>query len=196
MKEKYCELLFGFDCGSIAETQSEQAIKAFKSFIAAQKKLDGELNITGVSFNHRIQFVYDNRPIKKITAKDYRFDMSDGRGECNMLDAVSQLMDNVGERLSNTPEEERPSQVIVVINVFGRDNSSKKCTHDRLREMIALQRDVYKWKFILATDYTINMEKLGIDPDDTIVIKRDSDDMFGPAYKSINEMVTNIRNNM
>jgi len=113
-----------------------------------------------------------------------------------MLDAVSQLMDNVGERLSNTPEEERPSQVIVVINVFGRDNASKKCTHDRLKEMIALQRDVYKWKFILATDYTINMEKLGIDPDDTIVIKRDSDDMFGPAYKTINEMVTNIRNNM
>ena len=57
MKEKYCELLFGFDCGSVAETQSEQAIKAFKSFISAQKKLDGEANITGVSFNHRIQFV-------------------------------------------------------------------------------------------------------------------------------------------
>ena len=40
MKEKYCELLFGFDCGSVAETQSEQAIKAFKKFISAQKKLD------------------------------------------------------------------------------------------------------------------------------------------------------------
>ena len=196
MKEKYCELLFGFDCGSVAETQSEGSIKAFKSFVNAQKKLDGELNITGVSFNHRIQFVYDNRPIKKITAKDYRFDMSDGRGECRMLDAVSMLMDNVGERLSNTPEEERPSQVIVVITIFGRDNASKKCTHDRLREMIALQRDVYKWKFILATDYTINMEKLGIDPDDTIVIKRDADDMFGPVFAQLSEMVTKIRNEM
>jgi len=196
MKEKYCELLFGFDCGSVAETQTEQAIKAFKKFISAQKKLDGEANITGVSFNHRIQFVYDNKPIKKITAKDYKFDMSDGRGECHMLDAVSMLMNNVGERLSNTPEDERPSQVVVIINIFGRDNASKKCTHDRLREMIALQRDVYKWKFILATDYTINMEKLGINPDDTIVIKRDSDDMFGTAYAQINEMVTKIRNNM
>ncbi len=196
MKEKFCELLFGFDCGSVAEQQSEEALKAFKSFVTAQKKLDGEANITGVSFNNKISYVFDNKPLKKITAKDYRFDMSDGRGECCMLDAVSQLMDSVGERLSNTAEEERPSQVIVVITMFGRDNSSKKCTHDRLREMIALQRDVYKWKFILATDYTINMEKLGIAPDDTIVIRRDDKDMFKPVYKEINEMVTKIRGNM
>lgn len=196
MKEKYCELLFGLDCGSVAETQREQAIKAFKSFVNAQKKLDGEANLTGISFNNRITYLYDNIPLKKITAKDYGFDMSNGRGECCMLDAVSQLMNDAGERLSNTPEEERPSQVIVVIYVFGRDNSSKKCTHDRLKEMIALQRDVYKWKFIIATDYTINMEKLGIDPDDTIVIKRDEKDIFAPAYKEINEIITKIRSEM
>ncbi len=196
MKEKYCELLFAFDCGSVAETQSDKAIKAFKSFINAQKKLDGEANLTGVSFNNRITYLYDNKPVKKITAKDYAFDMSDGRGECCMLDAVSKLMDDAGRRLSDTPEEERPSQVIVVIHVFGRDNASRKCTHERLKEMIALQRDVYKWKFIIATDYTINMEKLGISPDDTIVIKRDDKDMFAPTYKQINEMVTKIRNEM
>lgn len=196
MKEKFCELLFGFDCGSIAEKQSKEAIKAFKSFVAAQKKLEGEANITGVSFNNNIKMIFDNKPVKKITAKDYGFDMSDGRGECRMLDAVSYLMDNVGERLSNTPEEERPSQVISVITMFGRDNASKKCTHDRLREMIALQRDVYKWKFILATDYTINMEKLGIDPDDTIVIRRDDKDMFGPVFVQLNEMITKIREAM
>ena len=196
MKEKFCELLFGFDCGSIAEQQSEGSIKAFKSFINAQKKLDGEATVTGVSFNNAINVIFDNKPLKKITAKDYRFDMGNGRGECCMLDAVSGLMDSVGERLSNTPEEERPSQVIVVITIFGRDNSSKKCTHDRLREMIALQRDVYKWKFILATDYTINMEKLGINPDDTIVIKRDDKDMFSSIYKEVGEMVTKIRENM
>lgn len=196
MKEKYCELLFGFDCGSVAETQSDKAIKAFKSFISSQKKLDGEANLTGITFNNRITYLYDNKPIKKITAKDYGFDMSDGRGECCMLDAVSQLMDDAGRRLSDTPEEERPSQVIVVIHVFGRDNSSKKCTYERLKEMIALQRDVYKWKFIIATDYTINMERLGISPEDTIVVKRDENDMFAPTYKAINEMVTKIRNEM
>lgn len=190
MKEKFCELLFAFDCSTAAESQSEQAVKAFKSFIAAQKKLDGEANATGVSFNNDISVIFENKPVKKITAKDYAFFASDGRGECRFYDALAKLMEDTGKRLSETPEEERPSKVIVCITVFGRDNASKKYTYDRIKEMIALQRDVYKWKFILATDYTINMEKLGIDPDDTIVIKRDDVDMFKPTYKEINEMIT------
>ena len=190
MKEKFCELLFAFDCGGVAEEHKEQALNAFKSFVASQKKVDGEANVTGISFHNDISVIFDNKPIKKITAKDYKFFESNGLGECRFYDALAKLMDDTGKRLSETPEEERPSKVIVCITVFGRDNASKKYTHDRIKEMIALQRDVYKWKFILATDYTINMEKLGIDPDDTIVIKRDDVDMFKPTYKEINEMIT------
>ncbi len=190
MKEKYCELLFAFDCSTSAEKQSEEAVKAYKGFIGAQKKLDGEANVTGISFNNDISVIMDNKPIKKITPKDYEFFKSNGRGECRFYDALAQLMNDAGKRLSETPEEERPSKVIVCITVFGRDNASKKYTHDKLREMIALQRDVYKWKFILVTDFTINMEKLGISPDDTIVIKHDEKDMFKPAYKEINEIIT------
>lgn len=189
MKEKYCELLFAFDCGSIAEAQSEEAVKAYKAFIAEQKKLDGEANVTGISFNNDISVIMDNKPVKKITAKDYAFFASNGRGECRAYDAIAQLMNDAGKRLSETPEEERPSKVIVCISIFGRDNASKKYTHDKIREMIALQRDVYKWKFILATDFTINMEKLGIAPEDTIVYKRDEKDMFKPVYKEINEII-------
>lgn len=189
MKDKYCEMLFAFDCGSVAETQSDEAVKAFKTFVAAQKKLDGEANITGVSFNNAISVLMENKPIKKITAKDFGFFKSNGRGECCMYDAVAKLMNDAGKRLSETPEEERPSKVIVCIFVFGRDNSSKKYSFDKIKEMIALQRDVYKWKFILATDFTINMEKLGIAPEDTIVVKRDAKDMFKPAYREISDMI-------
>ncbi len=193
MKEKYCELLFAFDCGPVAEAQSEQAVKAFKNFISAQKKLDGDANITGISFNNDISVVMDNKPLKKFTAKDFGFFSGNGRGEIRFYDALAQLMDDTGKRLSETPEEERPSKVIVCMTVFGRDNASKKYTHDKLREMIALQRDVYKWKFILATDFTINMEKLGIDPDDTIVFHRDDKDMFKPIYEEIGKIVTEER---
>lgn len=190
MKEKYCEMLFAFDCGSTAAEQSEQAVKAFKGFITAQKKLDGEANITGISFNEEMSVIMDNKPIKKVTAKDYGFFHGNGRGECRMLDALSKLINDTGKRLSETPEEERPSKVIVCITTFGRDNASKKCTYDVIKEMIALQRDVYKWKFILATDFTINMEKLGIAPEDTIVFRREEKDMFKPVYEEINEMIT------
>lgn len=193
MKENFTEMLFAFDCGSEAEVQSEQAIKGFKSFVAAQKKLDGEANLTGCSFSSEVAEIFDNKPIQKIGAKDYRFDLGNGSGECRMLDAVSALMDSVGARLAATPEEERPSLVVCTICVFGRDNASKKCTYDRLAEMIALQRDVYKWKFFLMTDFTINMEKLGISPDDTIVLHKDEPDMFKPAYAELSRRIAQLR---
>ncbi len=193
MKEHFTEMLFAFDCGSDAEVQSEQAVKAFKAFVSAQKKLDGEANLTGLSFNNDVITVFDNKPIAGIRGKDYRFDLSNGCGECRMLDAVSELMDSVGVRLAATPEEERPSLVICTINVFGRDNASKKCTYDHLAGMIAHQRDVYKWKFFLMTDFTINMEKLGISPDDTIVMHKDEPDMFKPAYEELSSRIGQLR---
>ncbi len=193
MKDHFTEMLFAFDCGSESETQSEEAVKAFRAFVNAQKKLGGEANLTGVTFNNDVRTVFSNKPIQKIGGKDYRFDLSNGRGECRMLDAASFLMDSVGVRLNDTPEEERPSLVICMINVFGRDNASKKCTYERLAEMIALQRDVYKWKFFLMTDFTINMEKLGIAPDDTIVIHRDLPDMFAPAYQELSARIAQLR---
>ena len=194
MKEKYAELLFAFDCGADAETQNDAAVKAFKNFITAQKKIDGEASATGISFNDDIRVIFNNKSLKKITAKDYEFfHPRTDRGECRMLDAVAQLMDDTGARLSETAEEERPSKVIVTICVFGRDNASKKNTYAKLKEMIALQRDVYNWKFILATDFTINMEKLGIAPEDTIVINKNDKDMFKPVYDQIGKIITEVR---
>ncbi|MCM1417990.1 MAG: hypothetical protein NC084_05675 [Bacteroides sp.] len=193
MKDHFVEMLFAFDCGSEAERQSEGAVKAFKAFVGAQKKLDGEANLTGYSFHNEIIPFFENKPIAKIAAKDYRFETGNGQGECRMLDAVAQLMDDVGARLSATPEEERPSRVIVTISVFGRDNASKKCTYDRLAEMIAHQRDVYKWKFFLMTDFTINMEKLGIAPDDTIVLHKDDPDLFKTGYEELSARIAAIR---
>ena len=95
-----------------------------------------------------------------------------------MLDTLAVLMNDVGARLASEPENERPSQVILTIIVFGRDNASVHYTYNQLREMIALQRDVYKWKIYLVTDFTINMEKLSIAEDDTIVINVSSTTAF------------------
>ena len=59
--------------------------------------------------------------------------------------------------------------------------------------MIALQRDVYKWQFYLITDFSINMEKLGIFPDDTFILHRDEKDTLGQAYKELGERVAELR---
>lgn len=190
MKENLTELLFSVDCSSVAETQSEESIKAFKKMMNALKKLDGEIRTSVLAFHNSTKVIMDNIPLKKLKSSDYGFDCGNGLGACCMLDASASLMNEAGKRYNAMDESERPSNVVFVICIFGRDNASKAVTYEKLKEMIAHQRDIYKWKFYLLTDFTINMEKLGIAEDDTIMIKKDETDWFKRPYAELTEKIT------
>lgn len=180
--------IFAFDCSAIPNDQHESLIKAIKKFGSALKKTGRKQNVSGVRFTRNEEARVVNCPLEKFKVNSWL--ENDDSGACNMLDQTSNIMNKVGERLANTPEEERPSQIIVTIIVFGRDNASVHCTYDHLRDMIAHQRDVYKWKFFLMTDFTINMEKLGIAEDDTIIIRKSEKDWFRAPFEELTDKMT------
>ncbi len=188
MKDNLTQLLFAFDYALIPPGHADEALKALKSFVAAIKKTNKELRVSAISFNAGEEIKIVNQPIDKIKLPKLSAGAKAG-GACSMLDKTSKLMDDIGIRLTNTPEEERPSQIILTILVFGRDNASKNCTYDRLKEMISLQRDVYKWKFYLITDFSINMEKLGIAEEDTIMIKHVKGDWFKEPFAELSDKI-------
>ena len=194
MKDNLTQLMFAFDCGSIPEDQADKCLKAIKAFAAELKKIDDkELRVSGLTFGSVDETRIVNKPLKKLHISELVLH-NDGSGACPMLDKTATLMDDIGVRLTNTPEDERPSQIILTIVVFGRDNASKKFTYDHLRDMIAHQRDIYKWKFFLMTDFSINMEKLGIAEDDTILIKKSEDDWMKKPFEELSEkMIKHIR---
>ena len=177
--------LFAFDCNAIPEAQHDNAVKAIKKFGAALRATGRKQNVSGVRFTRDQELRVINKPLEKFKIKGLV--ESEGSGACPMLDRTANLMDSEGERLAFEQESERPSQVIMTIIVFGRDNASVRCTYDRLREMIAVQRDVYKWRFFLVTDFTINMEKLGIAEADTILIKKSEADWFERPFAELTE---------
>ena len=185
MKDNLTQHIFAFDCNSIPTEQHDNVLKAIKKYGVALRNTGREQVVTGVRFTRN-----EEARVKKYSLEKFKVNSwleNDGTGACNMLDQTSRIMSEVGEYLASVPEEERPSQVIVSIIVFGRDNASVHCTYEQLREMIALQRDVYKWKFFLLTDFTINMEKLGIAEDDTIIIKKSEADWFKRPYEELTE---------
>ena len=191
MKDNLVQLLFAFDYALIPPGHGEEASKALKNFNAALKKTDKEIRVSAISFNDGEEIKIVNQPIEKIKPIKFNNDKN-GTGACSMLDKTSKMMDDIGVRLTNTPEEERPSQIVVTIIVFGRDNASKRCTYEQLRDMIAHQRDVYKWKFYLVTDFSINMEKLGIAEDDTIMIKHSKNDWFKEPFAELANKITEL----
>ena len=191
MKDNLKQLLFSFDYALVEPGHEEEARKALKNFVTAVKKTNKEIRVSGISFNDGKEIKIVNTPIEKIKIPSL-YAGSDTTGACSMLDKTSKLMDDIGIRLANTPEEERPSKIILTIVVFGRDNASKNCTYEHLREMIAHQRDVYSWKFFLITDFSINMEKLGIAEDDTIMIKRVKGDWFKQPFEELSDKIVEI----
>ena len=189
--------IHAFDCTGIPNEQHENVIRAIKKFGAALKKTGRKQMVSGIRFTRNEEARVANYPLEKFKVDTWL--ENDGSGVNNMLDQTANIMNRVGERLAATPEAERPSQVILTIIVFGRDNASVRCTYEQLRNMIALQRDVYKWKFFLMTDFTINMEKLGIAEEDTIVIKKSEADWFKRPFEELTEKMveclTNQQNN-
>ena len=177
--------IFAFDCSAIPVEQHENIIKAVKKYGKALRATGRKQVVSGIRFTRNEEARVMNYSLDKFKVNSWL--ENDGSGVCNMLDQTSKIMREVGEHLASTPEAERPSQVIVTIIVFGRDNASVHCTYEQLREMIAHQRDVYKWKFFLLTDFTINMEKLGIAEDDTVIIKKSEADWFARPYDELTE---------
>ena len=191
MKDNLTQLLFAFDYALIPPGHGDEASTALKQFVSEVKKTKKELRVSAISFNEGEEIKIVNQPIDKVKLPKFGISAT-STGACSMLDKTSKMMDDIGVRLTNTPEEERPSKIIVTIVVFGRDNASKSCTYEKLREMIALQRDVYKWQFYLLTDFSINMEKLGIAEDDTIIIKHVNGDWFKEPFAELSDKIVGL----
>ena len=123
MKENLTELVFILDrSGSMAGLETD-TIGGFNSMIEKQKEEQGDAHVTTVLFDHEYKLLHDHvdlKDIKPMTREEYS-----ARGSTALLDAIGKTIDDVGVRLNDTPEEERPSKVIFVITTDGYENTSR-----------------------------------------------------------------------
>lgn len=146
MKENLTEIVFILDRSGSMYNLADDTIGGFNSFVEDQKKESGEAKLTVVLFNHEYKLLYDRIDLKdvpRLTNKEYS-----PAGTTALMDAIGNAISTVGARLSNTPEEERPSKVIVVIATDGYENSSVEYNRSQIKDMIEHQREKYSWEFI------------------------------------------------
>lgn len=163
MKKDLAEIIFILDrSGSMSGLESD-TIGGYNSFLSAQKKVEGEAQVTTVLFDDKYELLHDGvdiKNVKPITEKEYF-----ARGTTALLDAIGKTIINVGIRLTNIPENERPSKVIFVITTDGQENASREFTYKKIHEMITEQQDKYSWEFIFLganIDAAKEAENLGI----------------------------------
>lgn len=169
MKKGLSEIVYILDMTGSMKPLEVEAVVGFNNFIEDQKKYPGEALVTLVVFNSQeTRRVFDRVNLKNISPmeqKDYKPDSL-----TPLLDTIGNTINSVGETLKNTPESERPENVIFVIMTDGEENFSRKFKRKQIFDMVTHQKEVYKWDFIFMganQDSYLEAGRLGIDTKDT-----------------------------
>ena len=134
MNQNLTEMIFILDRSGSMESLTEETIGGFNSLIEKQKEEPGEARVTTVLFDDKYELLHDHTPVQEIqrlTRKEYY-----ARGCTALLDAVGITIDRVGGRLAETPEEERPGRVVMVITTDGYENASRRYSRSQIQDMI------------------------------------------------------------
>ena len=162
MNENLTEIIFVLDrSGSMAGLELD-TIGGFNSFVARQTQQEGDVRITAVLFDDKYELLWTGVTASQavLTKREYFV-----RGCTALLDAVGKTILNVGCRLAETNEDERPGKVIFVITTDGLENASREFTYEKVRKLIQHQKEKYGWEFIfLAANIDVEHEadNLGI----------------------------------
>lgn len=146
-KPNFVEIVVVLDRSGSMESVRKDTIGGFNTFITDQKANQvGEVKVTLTQFDDVYEVVYSGYPLQNVPMLSEATYVP--RGMTALLDAVGRTIVNVGDRLSKTPEHERPSLVIFVVLTDGQENASKEMRLDKVKEMIKHQTDKYGWQFV------------------------------------------------
>lgn len=146
MNANLTEIVFILDRSGSMMSLTDDTIGGFNSFVEKQKNEPGEALLTTILFDDQYEILHNGVNLKEVQpiTKDHYW----ARGMTAMYDAIGKTINEVGHRLSETPEQYRPGKVIFVITTDGLENASREFTQARVKEMIQHQTEKYNWDFI------------------------------------------------
>ena len=193
MKKNLTEIVFILDrSGSMAGLEDD-TIGGFNAIIQKQKREEGEAYVSTVLFDNHTEVIHDRVDIQKVrplTRNDYYV-----RGCTALLDAVGKSIHHIGNVHKYAREEDRPEKTIFVITTDGMENASREYSYERVRKMIAHEKEKYGWEFLFQganIDAAKEAARFGITEDFSANYHADRQ---GTAviYEAMSEAVCNVR---
>jgi hypothetical protein len=191
MNQNLTEIIFILDrSGSMAGLEND-TIGGFNGFVKKQAEA-GQTSLTTVLFDDRYEILHNGIDAGDVVLTDDEYFT---RGSTALLDAVGKTINDVGKRLSDTPEASRPGKVIFVITTDGLENASREFSYDKVKKMITHQSDKYGWEFIFMganIDVVKEGNKLGIIEDRSFCYAA-SPVGIGSMYEEVGCLCASIR---
>jgi uncharacterized protein YegL len=193
MNENLTEIVAILDRSGSMEHLTNDTVGGFNSFLKEQKEIPGEAVLTTVFFNDSYKLLHDRvniKDVKPITNKEYI-----AQGSTALLDALGKTINDIGLKLYNTQENDRPGKVIFFIITDGEENASKEFSKEKVKEMVELQKNTYSWEFIFMganIDSFAAASSIGISVDRSFNIAEDAEGIVC-AQVAMSAAVSNLR---
>lgn len=187
------ELVFILDrSGSMSGLESD-TIGGFNAMIEKQKRESGKALVSTVLFDNESVVIHDRVPLEKVspmTDEEYV-----PRGCTALLDAVGGAIRHIGNIHKYARREDVPDKTMFIITTDGFENASKHYDYEKVRKMIARQKEKYGWEFLFLganIDAAAEAKRFGISADRAVSYKCDS---AGTAlnYEVISDAVCCVR---
>lgn len=197
MNSNLTELIVILDASGSMGKRKQDVIGGFNQLLCDQKALPGDCVVTVVQFSThgKQRTIIDRKSVFNtpyLTDGNYR-----ASGWTALYDAIGSTVDEVGIRLSETPENERPGRVIVAVVTDGEENDSKEYTVDQVREKVTHQQDVYNWEFLFTganQNAILEGTKLGF-KSDLSANYADSNVGYGKLFLGLSHATCALRSN-
>lgn len=192
MNNNLTEIIFLLDrSGSMAGLEAD-TVGGFNAFVKKQCELEGETILTTVLFDDEYEVLWNGIDAREVKLTENEYFV---RGTTALLDAVGKSILDVGYRLSNTNEDNRPGKIIFVITTDGMENASREFTYEKVKELIKQQQEKYNWEFIFMganIDAAKEADSLGINVENSYNFEASHKGVEN-MYEMISESITEKR---
>ncbi len=192
-KNNITELVFILDrSGSMAGLEAD-TIGGFNALIEKQKREPGKAYVSTVLFNTDCRVVHDRAPLETVrpmTADDYTV------GGCTaLMDALGGAIHHIANIHRYARPEDVPERTLFVITTDGMENASHRYSADKVRAMIAHEKEKYGWEFLFLAaniDAVQTAQHFGIGSDRAVDYRADGQGTR-VLYDTVAQTVSNMR---
>lgn len=139
------EVVFILDRSGSMSGLEDDTIGGFNSTLEKQRKIEGEVLVSTVLFDHESIVIHDRVPIadvKPLTEEQYQV-----RGNTALLDAMGDAIKHIKNVHKYAREEDRPEKTLFVITTDGMENSSRRFGYKEIKKLIEEQQ-AKGWEFL------------------------------------------------